>query len=281
MNSRKDPIIDIHAHAFDTFAGWDFLPEKILGSKISYNTPQNIEEHTKLCLSHFKENNLTAVIFGPNSRNWKKIAPDNIIHAIPLEVTSRLPTVTELREAHDRDELNLLGEITFQYRGIPPNDPKLTPYYELANDLNIPVIIHMGSSAPNITYSGWGSAYRSSLTNPFLLEDVLNQYPDLRICAAHSCWPMLEPLMHMLFTYPNLYTDISMINWVLTEKEFYYYFGRLVEAGFHEQIMYGSDLMIWPEIIPQSIERTSKAPFLSETQKRDIFYNNAKRFLKL
>ena len=61
---------------------------------------------------------------------------------------------------------------------------------------------------------------------------------------------MLESLLHMLFTYPNLYTDISMINWVLTEKEFYYYFGRLIEAGFHEQIMYGSDLMIWPEIIP-------------------------------
>ena len=281
MNSNNEPIIDIHAHAFDTFEGWDFTPEKILGQQFDLNIPDSVEEHTELCLSYFKKYNVTAVVFGPNSRKWKKMAPNNIIHAIPLEVTSEPPTINELRDAYDRDEFKLLGEITFQYRGIPPNDPKLYPYYDLANELDIPVLIHIGLSAPNITYSGWGSAYRSSLSNPFLLEDVLNKYPDLRICVAHACWPMLEPMKHMLYTYPNLYADISVLNWILPEKEFYYYFGRLVEAGFHNQIMYGSDLMVSPEAIPTSITRTSKAPFLSDTQKRDILYNNAKRFLRL
>jgi len=85
----------------------------------------------------------------------------------------------------------------------------------------------------------------------------------------------------MLYTNPNLYADISTLNWVLTEKEFYHYFGRIIDAGFHEQILYGSDLMVWPNAIPISIERTAKAPFLSENQKRDIFYNNAKRFLRI
>ena len=92
---------------------------------------------------------------------------------------------------------------------------------------------------------------------------------------------MLESMIHMLYTYPNLYADFSVLNWWLKEKEFYHYLERLVDIGFHEQLLYGSDLMIWPEALPISLERTKNAPFLTESQKRDILYNNAKRFLKL
>jgi hypothetical protein len=45
--------------------------------------------------------------------------------------------------------------------------------------------------------------------------------------------------------------------------------------------MFGSDQMVWPELIERSIEIIERAPFLSEEQKRDIFYNNAARFLRL
>ena len=277
----KKPIIDIHVHAFDSFDGWDFLPEKILGSPMPYNIPETIEELATSALNHFKENNIQAVTFGALSRQWKERAPDNIIHAVPLEATTPPPTIEELREAHQKDEVKLLGEITYQYRGIPPNSPKLEPYYELANELDIPILIHIALSAPNITNSGWGSNYRSSLSNPFLLEETLNRYPNLRFCVAHAGYPMLESMIHMLYTYPNLYADFSVLNWWLKEKEFYHYLERLVDIGFHEQLLYGSDLMIWPEALPISLERTKNAPFLTESQKRDILYNNAKRFLKL
>ena len=45
--------------------------------------------------------------------------------------------------------------------------------------------------------------------------------------------------------------------------------------------MFGSDQMQWPEVIDEAIEGIESAPFLSEEQKRDIFYNNAARFLRL
>jgi hypothetical protein len=44
---------------------------------------------------------------------------------------------------------------------------------------------------------------------------------------------------------------------------------------------FGSDQMIWPGIIEPSIEAIEQAPFLTQAQKRDIFYNNAARFLRL
>ncbi len=45
--------------------------------------------------------------------------------------------------------------------------------------------------------------------------------------------------------------------------------------------MWGSDQMVWPRAIDVAIEALESAPFLSAEQKRDIFYNNAARFLRL
>lgn len=39
--------------------------------------------------------------------------------------------------------------------------------------------------------------------------------------------------------------------------------------------------MIWPGTIERAIAVIDEAPFLSKQQKRDIFYNNATRFLRL
>ena len=45
--------------------------------------------------------------------------------------------------------------------------------------------------------------------------------------------------------------------------------------------MFGSDQLLWPEMIRLAIENIESAKFLSADQKRDIFYNNAARFLRL
>jgi predicted TIM-barrel fold metal-dependent hydrolase len=52
----------------------------------------------------------------------------------------------------------------------------------------------------------------------------------------------------------------------------------LVEAGFAKRILYGTDLMVWPELLETSIGVIENANYLSEEQKRDIFFNNAIRF---
>jgi hypothetical protein len=45
--------------------------------------------------------------------------------------------------------------------------------------------------------------------------------------------------------------------------------------------LFGSDAMIWPETIDVAIQSIETATFLTEEQKRDIFYRNAARFLRL
>ena len=46
-------------------------------------------------------------------------------------------------------------------------------------------------------------------------------------------------------------------------------------------VMFGSDQMIWPWLIDAAVQAIDEAPFLTAEQKRDVFYNNAARFLRL
>jgi hypothetical protein len=54
-----------------------------------------------------------------------------------------------------------------------------------------------------------------------------------------------------------------------------------MDADLGKRLMFGSDQMIWPETIGMAVEAIETADFLSEEQKRDIFYNNAAAFLRL
>jgi len=56
---------------------------------------------------------------------------------------------------------------------------------------------------------------------------------------------------------------------------------RIVEAGFEDRVMYGTDQLLWPNLMAQSVNIIDTADYLTPEQKRDILYNNAARFLRL
>ena len=74
---------------------------------------------------------------------------------------------------------------------------------------------------------------------------------------------------------------LSTGTWIYPRETFYAYLNGLMDAGLGKRLMFGSDQMQWPEAIDDAVEAIESAPFLSEEQKRDIFYNNAARFLRL
>ena len=134
------------------------------------------------------------------------------------------------------------------------------------------IVQPIGVDAPEIT---------ARFTDPFLLEDVLVRHPKLRIYAMHYGSPMVQPMIAMMFTYPNLYVDVACNDWLMPRTQFYAQLKQLVDAGFEKRIMFGSDQMWWPDAIGEAIGSIEQAPFLSRAQKRDILYNNAARFLRL
>ena len=126
--------------------------------------------------------------------------------------------------------------------------------FALAEELDIPVSIHIGLSKPGIAYDA-SPKYRAALSNPLLLEEVLIRHPKLRIYVMHAGWPMSDQMVGLMWAHPQVYVDTGAIDWALPRKEFHAYLRRLVEAGFGKRIMFGSDQMVWPETIGMAVER--------------------------
>ena len=97
----------------------------------------------------------------------------------------------------------------------------------------------------------------------------------------HYGSPLVDEMMSMLYSHPQLYVDVAGNDWTLPRKEFHSHLRRLVEGGFGKRILFGSDALIWPRTIEVAIQSIESADFLTAEQKRDIFYNNAARFLRL
>ncbi len=210
---------------------------------------------------------------------WRSAAPQRIIPGFFLG-DPRSVSIDSLRKLYQSRRLAVLAEVTTQYAGLAPSDSLLEPYFALAEQADIPVGIHMGPGPPGAPYVG-SPAYRARLSNPLLLEETLVRHPKLRVWVMHAGWPMLDEMLALLYTYPQVYVDVGVIDYLLPRAEFHAYLRRLVEAGFESRIMFGSDQMLWPQAIGYAIRSIESADFLTEKQKRDILYNNAARFLRL
>ena len=274
MSSDKPSIIDVHCHAF-------YIPDKpTMEVPHGLPYPSSYEEYKQKCLQYFREYNMIAVPSGAATQDWLQTAPDIIIPGAEVLTKPEDMPIDKLRKQHEEGKLKVLSELVFQYSGLAPNDPEYDPYYALADELDLPVVLHIGIIPPGGAYTFWPN-HRARLESPLLVEDVLVKYPDVRFDIAHAGWPMLDEVLALLFHHPQSFCDVSTIDWFIPKKEFHRYLQRLVEAGFGDRVMYGSDQMMWPDAIPLSVEWVESAEFLSDKQKRDIFYNNAKRFLKL
>jgi hypothetical protein len=153
----------------------------------------------------------------------------------------------------------------------------MEPYWQLAEELDVPVGIHIGTGPAGAHYLG-ARGYRAALHSALTLEPVLVRHPSLRVYIMHAGWPMIDDLLALMYAHPQVYVDVGIISYWIPDFE--WYLRRIVEAGFGNRIMFGSDQMIWPEAIPRAIRRIEGMDSLTPAQKRDIFYNNAARFFR-
>ena len=225
--------------------------------------------------------NIIAVASGPAERvaAWRKARPDRIIPALAFQLEPAI-TPAAVRALHAAGDLEVFGEVTTQYDGVAPDDPRLEPYWALAEELDIPVGIHVGTGPPGVIYLGSGG-YRARLHSALTMEEVLVRHPKLRVYLMHAGYPMIDDLLTLLYAHPQVHVDVGVIVFTQPRPAFYRYLERIVEAGFGDRITFGSDQMVWPGVIERSVKVIEDAPFLSALQKRDILYNNAARFLRL
>ena len=277
----KLPIIDIHLHAY---TAWNPNATDSLWIPLYLPMPSTDRELMEMSLAQLKKYHIVKASTSGNIetvKRWYKADPERIIPAIMMNSIPEDKSFPDtIRSMFNRGEIKVLGELALQFSNIEPGDPALEPYLKLAEELDIPLGIHMGPG-PSGGALRCCPNYRVRSGNPLLWEDALIKHPKLRLYIMHAGWPMLDNMVALLHSYSNVYVDVSVINWYIPRAEFHFYLKRLVDAGFGQRIMFGSDQCYWPDAIGLGIEGIDSAPFLNKEQKRDIFYNNAARFLRL
>jgi predicted TIM-barrel fold metal-dependent hydrolase len=285
--ARRGSIIDVHVHAYPSD---EAIPEL---ANTANGRPPGVKTgaaHRDACLAEMRRLGIaTAVVSGGSgdrlaaAAQWHEADPKRVVPAAGVRGSADipLPPVETLRQAFAAGHLRVLGEVTAQYAGLTLSDPIYEPYLQMAVDLDVPVAVHMGVGPPEIAQDPCCRGFRAALGNPLVLEEALVRHPLLRLNLMHGGWPYLQETIALLMMYPEVYTDVGAINWLLPRAEFHAYLRALVRAGFGRRILFGSDQMYWPEAIGMSIEAIESAAFLTAAERRDIFHDNAARFLRL
>lgn len=283
---ERQPIIDMHRHA-------SLAPSVDTANEIAEMAAELDRHHVVLAalsitsveqldswLDHGQDRFLLSAML-PCPKNlaepWFVCFPSN----------SGLPDIGWLREQVKAGRIRALHELMFNYDGSLPDDPKMTPYWELAFEFDLPVGVHTWSGPPPGASvrkdPNCCPEYDGAIGNPANLRPVLERYPGLRIWLQHvgsdgNRVPLMwEETLSLLSDYPNVYVDLSITNSVLPIDDYKDALRRLIDAGFEDRIMFGSDNLS----IAMIVDRLNSIEELSEEQRRAIFYGNAARFLKL
>jgi hypothetical protein len=150
------------------------------------------------------------------------------------------------------------------YNHFYPNEERLSPVYALADEHQLPVLVHTGSSV----FRGAKIKY----AHPIHLDDVAADFPNVRLLMAHSgrgLW--YKEAFFLSRIHPNLYLEVSG----LPPKKLLDYFPEM--ENYIDKFVYGSD---WPGIktIDANVKTIEGLP-LTEESKGKILHKNAARIL--
>lgn len=157
--------------------------------------------------------------------------------------------------------LKLLPSYQFFY----PNEPRMYPVYAVAQELGIPVLLHIGSSV----FKGTRLKYCA----PIHLDDVAVDFPDLTIVMAHSgrgFW--YEECFFLSRLHPNVYMEISG----LPPSHLLKYFPDFERNA--DKIIFGSDWPPMPTDVGKNIKGIMDLP-IGDGAKEAILHGNAHRIL--
>ena len=152
------------------------------------------------------------------------------------------------------------------YQHYYPNDAKIYPLYAKAQELKIPVLMHIGSSI----FTG----ARLKYGDPIYIDDVAVDFPELKVIQAHSGRPFwYEKAFSLSRLHENVYMEISG----LPPQKLLTYFPELERIA--HKIIYGSD---WPGVptFKENVEALQGLNINAEA-KRMILGENAARLLQM
>ena len=183
----------------------------------------------------------------------------------------------DLRELAEFLEAGLVRGLKLYpgYEPFYPHDRRLQVVYDLAEEFDVPVMIHSGD-----TYSPTG---RLKYAHPLEVDEVAVDHPNVKLVICHLGNPWLVDCMEVLYKNKNVYADFSgLVQGEITEAFEDYMEEQIREvilyAGEPSYLLYGSD---WPICSMKSYVAFVRQLELGDAHRHAILYENARRLFKL
>jgi len=149
--------------------------------------------------------------------------------------------------------LKTLGD----YFGYRVNDPVYTPYYDYADEHEMPVLLHTWGGSP---YNGVSE-----------VEKLAQRYRRLTIIVGHSCHGEWEEAARLANTYANVYLELTAVFDEVGPLEI------LLSKCSSEKIVFGTDLP-WFDTM-HGVGYLFSTP-MTDRDRENILFRNGVRILK-
>ncbi len=161
------------------------------------------------------------------------------------------------------------------YEPFYPGDPKLTPAYLLAEEFDVPVMIHTGD-----TYAPSGKV---KYAHPLHVDEVAVDFPRVKFLICHLGNPWFRDCMEVVYKNDNVYTDISGLTLGHFDDRFEAYMRQQLKEmilwGVNpNRVLYGTD---WPLVSMESYLEFMEELKLPSRDKDLMFFENAAALFKL
>jgi uncharacterized protein len=157
-----------------------------------------------------------------------------------------------------------------------PNDETTAfPVYQACQELEIPVLIHCGMS--------WVPQGLAKYSQPLLLEETVQAFPDVNFILAHFGWPWVNEAQMLAVKYPNVYLDTAILYSGTPANAMQRVIGQqvgleVVERSLANKILFGSN---YPRVDIRRSVQGLKSLDLAPRTKNAIMGGNARKILKL
>lgn len=237
--------IDAHSH-IGTFGGWascSITPEELIADMDEYNV-----EKAVICTYPQQE-----------SIDACDKYPDRFVGCLWVNPTEGAKVVeAQIRDAVANHNFKAVKLHPLSHAYLA-NDECVFPVAELCIEMELPLMIHTGHPPFSL---------------PWSVGQLADRYPQLPICQihmGHGNGMFVQAAIDMAKKYPNLYLETSGMPMHYKIKEAY-------ETVGSDRIMWGLDAPFHHPTV--EMQRTIVSG-LTDEQLNDVFYNNAKKFLKL
>jgi len=269
--------IDIHAHTTNRpfhgvsgAAGLDALAEKMKEHDV---------EKTVVLATYFPHRGSGISNF--RMLNWVQDRPEfEMFGSLDFENYFN-QGYNELSELLEGQQIKGIKVYT-TYQEVDLGSDNFARLVELAKKYRAPMVFHCGNS-----YSSMRKYGRPAIRNMVKasdLEFVAQENPEIDVIAAHMSKPYFNELAEVVNRNENFYTDMSGLISSHSEAGQLPYCARKVRQFLERcgsgKLMFGTDFPVQThEDSVYIVEEAMKG--FSDRDKQDVYYNNARRILKL